>query len=119
MVLRASGFRKLVIRGPGLERFVRITRAGWIFLLPPSLFWIVFALSVFGIWSWPLAQWRAMPEFLQTLGLVLCPVLVLISGIVRLRWDRDHARFIQAARRHTVLGALFLLLTILAMIRAA
>ena len=119
MVLRASGFRKLVMRAPGLERFVRFTRIGGIFLWPPAVFWIVFALSVFGIWGWPLAQWASMPDIVQTLGLVLCPVLTLVSGIIRLRWDRESARRIQTAGWHTALGGLFLLLTVLAMLRAA
>ena len=116
---RASGSKRLEMRAPRLELFVSITRAGWIFLLPPAVFWIAFALSVFGIWRWPMTQWAGLPDFVQTLGLVLCPILTLASGIVRLRWDRGSPRRIRTAGRHTALGGLFLLLTILAMIRAA
>ena len=83
------------------------------------VFWIVFAASVFDVWGWPLAQWTSMPKILQTLGLFVCPILTLASGIVRLCWDRDTPRYVQAARWHTALGGLFLLLTVLAMVRAA
>jgi len=116
---RASGGKRFEMRAPGLERLVGIARAGGIFLIPPSIFWIVFAASVFGIWSWPLSIWMSMPEILQALGLVLCPILTLVSGLVRLRWDRGSPRRIQAATKHTVLGGLYLLLTVLALIRAA
>ncbi len=116
---KASGTKRLVMREPRLERFVGITRAGGIFLLPPAVFWIVFVLSAIEVWEWPYTLWRSMPVIAQTLGLVLCPILTLASGIVRLRWDRDSPRHIQVAGWHTALGGLFLLLTILAMVRAA
>lgn len=115
----SSGFKRLVMRAPRLERFIAVTRAGGIFLLPPAVFWIVFALSAVELWEWPYTIWKSMPVMAQTLGLVLCPILTLASGIVRLRWDRDTPGRIQTAGRHTILGGLFLLLTILAMVRAA
>ncbi len=116
---RAPGRRRLEIRTPRLELLVAVTRIGGVFLLPPAIFWIVFALATFEIWTWPYSMWKSMPVYVQTLALVLCPVLTILSGIVRLRWDRGSRRRIQMAGRHTMLGGLFLLLTILAMVRAA
>ncbi len=114
-----SGFKRLVMRAPRLEKFIGITRAGGIFLLPPTVFWIVFALAAIEVWQWPYSLWQSMPVMAQTFGLVLCPILTLASGIVRLRWDRGSSRRIHTAGWHAALGGLFLLLTVLAMVRAA
>jgi hypothetical protein len=110
--------QRLVLRSPGRERVARLAAAGEWLLLPPSLFWVAFALAVFGVWQGPLDAYKWLPSVVQVIALIVCPALAIVAAVIRLRWDRSHAPRVRRSWRLLAFGILFLILTGVATFRA-
>jgi len=96
----------------------RLAAAGEWMLLPPALFWVAFAIAVFGIWRGPLEAYKWLPSVAQVVVLIVCPALAIVAAVIRLRWDRSHAPRVRKSWRLFAFGVLFLILTALATFRA-
>jgi hypothetical protein len=110
--------QRLVLRSPGRERIARLAAAGEWLLLPPSLFWVAFALAVLGVWTGPIRAYKWLPVFAQVIVLVVCPLLALVAAVIRLRWDRAHAPRVRRSWRLLAFAVMFLILTAVATFRA-
>jgi hypothetical protein len=113
-----TGSQRLVLRSPRRERIARLANGGEWLLFPPSLFWLAFAAAVFGIWDGPMVAYKWLPSIVQVVALIVCPALAVVAALIRLRWDRAHAARIRRSWRLLAFGAVFLVLTALAMVRA-
>jgi len=110
--------QRLVLRSPGRERIARFAAAAEWLLLPPSLFWIAFAIAVAGVWEGPLDAYKWLPSVVQVIALIACPALALLAAAVRLRWDRAHAPRVRKSWRLLAFAVMFLVLTAVATFRA-
>ena len=113
------GSQRLALRSPRRERLARLAQgAGW-FLLPTAIFWLGFAAGVFELWDGPMRLWKVLPEAIQVIVLIVCPLIAVAAAIVRLRWDRTSPLRLRRSWRLLAYGLMFVLLTGLAALRAA
>ncbi len=117
-MVRARGWaNRLDMRSPARERLVKIAHSGWILLVAPAAFWVIFAVSVFGLWGWPLKVVQMLPGMVLLVFLGVGPVVALVAAVVRLAWDRDSVPRIRRAWSLAAFSAMFVLLTVLATAR--
>jgi len=116
-VARSDG-QRLVLRNPRRERLAKLTGIGEWFLLPPSLFWVAFAMAVLGVWDGPMRAYQFLPGLLQVVFLIVCPLIAIAAAVVRLRVNRAVPALVRKAWRLMAFGAVFLVLTAIAMVRA-
>ena len=118
-MVRMTKTKGMQFREARREALIRAAQFGGWLLVPASIFWLLFVVGVIGITDAPLVWFRALPEFLQALLLLVLPILALAAGVVRVFGERGAKDRVRKATWLTAFSLVFVVLAVIGTVQAA
>ena len=118
-MVRMTKTKGMQFREARREALLKAAQFGGWLLIPASLFWLIFVVGLTGITDAPLVWFRALPEFIQALLVLVLPILAFASGVIRIFGDRGSKDRARKAMSLAAFGLAFVVLAVIGIVQAA